>query len=249
MPTVSLLVAILLASIGLLFSICVDQVAVHYMSDRISSGRIASTGEPTSDKDTSAASVLERDALDSEELRPLARFEIESPPSTAQPPIQESPVGKLYILEAAIAVHSVIIGFGFGVLDPTETMKKAAVLIAALSFHQFFEGIGLSTTIMSMLKHKQDRNLSIAFGLIFSLTFPFGAFVGIINVSDTYESLILQGCANAFAGGVLLHAASVEMIAADFSNQSLLTRPVLKGCMLFFLVLGFTFMAILAALE
>lgn len=242
-------VAILLASVGLLFSICVDQLAMHYMTSGNGRRNTSTISEASGEKNMSSASAFEGDALDSEELHSLTRFEIEGPPAAPKPPTQDSPVAKLYILEAAIAVHSVIIGFGFGVLDPIETMKKAAVLITAFSFHQFFEGIGLSTTIMSMLKHRQDRNLTVAFGLIFSLTFPFGSFVGILNVSDTYESLILQGCANAFAGGVLLHTALVEMIAADFANQNLIARPVLKGCMLVFLVLGFILMAMLAAME
>ena len=60
---------------------------------------------------------------------------------------------------------------------------------------------------------------------------------------------MLQGLANAFAGGVLLHTSLVEMISADFSNATLANRHILKGTMFIWLVIGFIFMAFLAALE
>jgi hypothetical protein len=236
-----------MSAIGVLFSIGIDQVAMHYMQDKGATISLQRSVEANDDDDSDSD-------IGANEHAPLTQFEVDSShhylsSSTNNSASRSTVIAKLYILEAAIAVHSVIIGFGFGVLDPVETLKKAAALITAFSFHQFFEGIGLSTTIMSMLKHQQDRSITVSFGLIFSLTFPFGAIIGIYNVSDTYESLLLQGFANAFAGGILLYTSLVEMISVDFSNSLLINRPILKGFMFMWLVFGFSFMAALAVIE
>ena len=42
---------------------------------------------------------------------------------------------KAYILEAAIASHTIIIGFDFGSLDDSE-LSKIKILMAAFAFHQ-----------------------------------------------------------------------------------------------------------------
>lgn len=231
------IVGVTTAAAGLLFSIGLDQFLLHYTSiNHTSLGALA--------MDTISSSNDENMNY-LHELSPLTSLEI----STEQRQDESLLLAKLYVLEAAIALHSVILGFGFGVLDPTQTLRKAPALVTALSLHQFFEGMGLSTTILSMLKNKQDRNITISFGMIFSLTFPVGATFGLYNVSDTYESILLQGFANAFAGGFLLHAALVEMISADFSNRELLYRPLLKASMFGFLITGFALMAVLAGLE
>ena len=48
------------------------------------------------------------------------------------------------MLELGIVVHSVIIGIALGASQSPSTIKP---LIAALTFHQFFEGIGLGGCI------------------------------------------------------------------------------------------------------
>lgn len=48
------------------------------------------------------------------------------------------------VLELGIVVHSVIIGISLGASESPETIKP---LLAALSFHQFFEGMGLGGCI------------------------------------------------------------------------------------------------------
>ena len=50
----------------------------------------------------------------------------------------------LQVLELGIVVHSVIIGLALGASKSSKTIKP---LVAALSFHQFFEGIGLGGCI------------------------------------------------------------------------------------------------------
>ena len=53
------------------------------------------------------------------------------------------------ILELGIVVHSVIIGMSLGASESAKTIKP---LVAALSFHQFFEGVGLGGCISQVLK-------------------------------------------------------------------------------------------------
>lgn len=48
------------------------------------------------------------------------------------------------VLELGIVVHSVIIGISLGASDSPSTIRP---LVAALSFHQFFEGMGLGGCI------------------------------------------------------------------------------------------------------
>lgn len=48
-----------------------------------------------------------------------------------------------------IVVHSVIIGVSLGASERVETIKP---LLAALSFHQFFEGMGLGGCISQVTK-------------------------------------------------------------------------------------------------
>ena len=55
------------------------------------------------------------------------------------------------ILELGIVVHSVIIGMSLGASESAKTIKP---LVAALSFHQFFEGMGLGGCISQVLSNK-----------------------------------------------------------------------------------------------
>jgi zinc transporter 1/2/3 len=54
-------------------------------------------------------------------------------------------------LELGILVHSVIIGVSLGASGSSKTIKP---LITALSFHQFFEGMGLGGCISQVLFKK-----------------------------------------------------------------------------------------------
>jgi zinc transporter 1/2/3 len=53
----------------------------------------------------------------------------------------------LKVLELGIVVHSVIIGMSLGASEDATTIKP---LVAALTFHQFFEGIGLGGCIVQV---------------------------------------------------------------------------------------------------
>jgi zinc transporter 1/2/3 len=51
------------------------------------------------------------------------------------------------VLELGIIVHSVIIGMSVGASESTSTIRP---LVAALTFHQFFEGLGLGGCIVQV---------------------------------------------------------------------------------------------------
>lgn len=53
------------------------------------------------------------------------------------------------MLEIGIVVHSVIIGISLGTAGSIDTIKP---LLVALSFHQFFEGMGLGGCISQVLQ-------------------------------------------------------------------------------------------------
>jgi solute carrier family 39 (zinc transporter), member 1/2/3 len=53
----------------------------------------------------------------------------------------------LKVLELGIIVHSVIIGMSLGASESPSTIRP---LLAALTFHQFFEGIGLGGCIVQV---------------------------------------------------------------------------------------------------
>ncbi|KAF5474566.1 hypothetical protein F2P56_006455 [Juglans regia] len=148
------------------------------------------------------------------------------------------------VLELGILVHSVVIGVSLGASESPKTIKP---LIAALSFHQFFEGIGLGGCI-SQAKFKH-RTVAIMI-LFFSLTTPAGIAVG-IGISNVYKensptALIVQGLLLSGSAGILIYMALVDLLAADFMNPKMLTNFRLQIGANLTLLLGACFMSLLA---
>ena len=56
----------------------------------------------------------------------------------------------LQVLELGIVVHSVIIGISLGASESPKTVRP---LVAALTFHQFFEGMGLGGCITQVINN------------------------------------------------------------------------------------------------
>ncbi|CAM8882489.1 unnamed protein product [Rhodiola kirilowii] len=120
------------------------------------------------------------------------------------------------VLELGIVVHSIVIGVSMGASEKPETIKS---LLVALSFHQFFEGMGLGGCI-SQAKFKNRSMVMMA--AFFSLTAPVGIGIG-MGVSNVYRensqrSLIVQGTLNSASAGILIYMALVDILAADFMN-------------------------------
>ncbi|KAF7835690.1 zinc transporter 5 [Senna tora] len=123
------------------------------------------------------------------------------------------------VLELGIVVHSVIIGISLGVAQSIDTIKP---LLVALSFHQFFEGMGLGGCI-SQAKFKSRSTAIMA--SFFSLTTPIGIAIG-MGISGVYKEnsqtgLIVEGIFNSASAGILIYMALVDLLAADFMNPRL----------------------------
>ncbi|KAL8478179.1 hypothetical protein ACS0TY_030170 [Phlomoides rotata] len=123
------------------------------------------------------------------------------------------------VLELGIIVHSVIIGIALGASESPKTIRP---LIAALTFHQFFEGIGLGGCITQA---KFNTRTVALMALFFSITTPSGIAIG-IAITNTYSetsstTLIVQGIFNAASAGILIYMALVDLLSADFMSPKL----------------------------
>ncbi|KAK6947196.1 Zinc/iron permease [Dillenia turbinata] len=130
------------------------------------------------------------------------------------------------VLELGIVVHSVIIGVSLGASQRPDTIRP---LLAALSFHQFFEGMGLGGCIsQAEFRFKS----SVIMAVFFSLTTPAGILVG-IGVSRIYSensptALVVEGIFNSASAGILIYMALVDILAADFMNPRLQSNGRLR---------------------
>ncbi|KAJ6806511.1 zinc transporter 8-like [Iris pallida] len=148
------------------------------------------------------------------------------------------------VLELGILVHSVIIGISLGASESPSTIRP---LVAALSFHQFFEGLGLGGCIVQA---KFKARTIAPMVLFFSLTTPIGIAVG-IGISSAYDenspvALIIQGILNASASGILIYMALVDLLAADFMNPRVKSKGWLQLALNTSLLLGAGLMSMLA---
>ncbi|KAB1216867.1 Zinc transporter 1 [Morella rubra] len=148
------------------------------------------------------------------------------------------------VLELGIVFHSVIIGIDMGASQSVSTIRP---LVAALSFHQFFEGIGLGGCISQA---KFETKSAAIMATFFSLTTPLGAVIG-IGISSTYNensptSLIVEGTFNGLASGILIYMALVDLLAADFMNPRLQNNFKLQLWVNAALLLGAGCMSLLA---
>ncbi|CAD6336529.1 unnamed protein product [Miscanthus lutarioriparius] len=121
------------------------------------------------------------------------------------------------ILELGIVSHSVIIGLSLGVSQNPCTIKP---LVAALSFHQFFEGFALGGCI-SEAQFKSFSALLMAF--FFAITTPTGITVG-AGIASFYNpnsprALVVEGILDSISAGILIYMALVDLIAADFLSK------------------------------
>ncbi|KAM5566028.1 zinc transporter 4, chloroplastic [Rosa sericea] len=138
------------------------------------------------------------------------------------------------ILELGIVSHSVIIGLSLGVSQSPCTIRP---LVAALSFHQFFEGFALGGCI----SQAQFRNRSAAImACFFAITTPLGIAVG-IGISSSYNpnsagALVAEGILDSMSAGILVYMALVDLIAADFLSKRMSCNfrlQILSYCLLF----------------
>lgn len=148
------------------------------------------------------------------------------------------------VLELGIIVHSVIIGIALGASQSPKTIRP---LIAALTFHQFFEGMGLGGCIAQAELKSKVILIMIAF---FSLTTPVGIGIG-IGISNVYDensqkALIIEGVFNSASAGILIYMALVDLLAADFMDPRMRNNMKLQCGANVSLLLGAGLMSLLA---
>lgn len=150
----------------------------------------------------------------------------------------------LQILELGIVSHSVIIGLSLGVSRSPCTIKP---LMAALSFHQFFEGFALGGCI----SQAQLKKLStIGMACFFAITTPLGIGIG-TGISSLYNhnsprALVIEGILDSISAGILVYMALVDLIAADFLSKRMSCNVRLQILSYLALFLGAGLMSTLA---
>lgn len=151
------------------------------------------------------------------------------------------------VLEIGIIFHSVIIGVTMGMSQNQCTIRP---LVAALAFHQIFEGLGLGGCIAQAgFSFKATSQMCI----MFSVTTPLGIILGMIILSLTgYDdsstnALIIEGLLGSLSSGILIYMALVDLIALDFFHNKLMTtNSWLRKTSYLALTLGSASMSILA---
>ncbi|KFK24220.1 hypothetical protein AALP_AAs51720U000500 [Arabis alpina] len=155
------------------------------------------------------------------------------------------------VLEIGIIFHSVIIGVTMGMSQNQCTIRP---LIAALSFHQIFEGLGLGGCI-AQAGFKAGTVVYMC--LMFAITTPLGIVLGMMIFAATgYDdqnpnALIIEGLLGSLSSGILIYMALVDLIALDFFHNKMLTTTDESGSRLkklcfVALVLGSASMSLLA---
>ena len=157
---------------------------------------------------------------------------------------------KAYMMEFSVGIHSVIIGLGIGFMSGEENVELLKVLIIAIVFHQFFEGVGLGTTLHEA-RYQLGKWQTALFVFLFSMMVSFGIIIGIVLVYyngevETTDELYATGILNALAAGILIYIALVEMVAEDFHSAAIANRGFLKFQMFVALMVGTMFLAVLA---
>ncbi|MCL7040276.1 hypothetical protein MKW94_030851 [Papaver nudicaule] len=148
------------------------------------------------------------------------------------------------ILELGIVSHSVIIGLSLGVSHSPCTIRP---LLAALSFHQFFEGFALGGCI-SQASLKKMSTILMAF--FFAVTTPAGIGMGSAIASfynsDSPRALVVEGILDSISAGILVYMALVDLIAADFLSKRMRCNSKLQIISYFALFAGALSMSSLA---
>ncbi|KAG5186306.1 Zinc/iron permease [Tribonema minus] len=131
------------------------------------------------------------------------------------------------LFEMGVALHSVIIGVSLGVVSG----DSFATLLAALVFHQFFEGFALGSAVA-----QTDPTLCTTVTTIaaFALSAPVGTAIGIGVRSSFNENatatLWLLGVFEAISGGILIYTGLVELITYGLTLNPRFTGKDARAC-------------------
>ncbi|CBH17886.1 cation transporter, putative [Trypanosoma brucei gambiense DAL972] len=157
----------------------------------------------------------------------------------------------LALMEFGLVVHSIFLGLSVGIASDSRTK----VLLVALSFHQFFEGLALGARLAeASLKAKLELFLAI----LFSISVPVGTAIGAVTMRDGGKSITgssyatMSAIVNAIGAGILLYIGFV-LLLVDFPTDLRIyagvgtpNRFVRRIAMFVALWVGFGVMALLS---
>ncbi len=115
-------------------------------------------------------------------------------------------------------IHSLVIGLTLAITHGSEFTSLAT----AICFHQLFEGLSLGIRIAALPPSSPDvitRNwLAPTLSFLFGITTPAGMGLGMVAFSSSSHAQmqLTQGLMSAISAGMLIYAATVEMLAGDF---------------------------------
>lgn len=120
------------------------------------------------------------------------------------------------LLEAGIIFHSVIIGLNLGV----ESDEGFGVLLVAICFHQFFEGMALGALI-ALSRMSKITKASLC--CLYSFTTPLGMALGIavrnhFNVNSQHL-ILFQGILGSMSAGILMYNAYCELLSLEINHN------------------------------
>jgi len=130
---------------------------------------------------------------------------------SSNPATLKTQISAVFLSEASISVHSVLIGLALGITTGDEIVP----LLIALTFHQFLEGVAIGTA--AIYAGMKIRTVAIL-ALVFSLTTPVGIAIGIgvrssFNENDP-TALYTQGILDAICAGLLIFLALGDHVNA-----------------------------------
>lgn len=124
------------------------------------------------------------------------------------------------ILEFGVIFHSVIIGLTLSLASPDEF----TVLFIVIIFHQMFEGLGLGTRLAFLRLPPKWNWVPLAAAIAYAFVTPIGMAIGLGTRESTSmtsaKASIASGVLDATSAGILLYAATVELIAHEFIFNS-----------------------------
>ncbi|XP_044955204.1 fe(2+) transport protein 1-like [Hordeum vulgare subsp. vulgare] len=111
------------------------------------------------------------------------------------------------------------IGLGMGA---SQSMCTIRPLVAAICFHQMFEGMGLGGCI---LQAEYDARMKAGLVFFFATTMSFGVVLGLaltgVYRDNSPTALVVVGLHNAASARLLHYMALIELLAADFLGPKL----------------------------
>ncbi|WYZ39860.1 hypothetical protein EsH8_IV_000201 [Colletotrichum jinshuiense] len=149
----------------------------------------------------------------------------------------------IFILEFGVVFHSIFIGLVLATSD------ELVVLLIVLTFHQFFEGLGLGSRLATTSWPSHGRWWPHILATIYGLSTPLAIAVGIAaKPSSAQTQTLVNGIFDSISAGILMYTGLVELLAHEFMFNPQMRNSPLKvqlfafGCV----TLGAGVMAVLA---